>query len=532
MATRRWRPLAVASVVTATLAGAVVLRAVLGGGDDEPPATTDPTATLPSPATAPAASATAEAPLTRVESPLRKRTFAPGEQIEVKTGIGFLSADSGALETWSPVDEAAYPFLGSTPDGALISYYPPPAGSPGYLVERSTGNAYRVATNLRLIEPSAHGLAMVVAVRNGDREDAAILQVASGSVTPLGLSGTTGQVGAAGSPDGRRVALVAGTTVALVDLASGGVTRLAEVQTGAEAVIARLPGALGFSVTEAGRPRRWFSWEGAEVERELPGGTLSPNGRYVARGVSPGRIKSFGMGGHPSIDSVVIEERSTGKAAAAFLSAGVATGQPWSVNSDTLVVEVAEGYRVVNLAGETLRTIEDPSHALQPQPSPAFNGLFGTGRGTIINIARGTVIAPRYAVEPWFANWNLRPGELVVQLATPGKGRSFPVQVLPFEARVPAPSSFDRVRVAAGGDCLNFHEKPGTGSPVVACVSDGAVATLTAVDDPEYDPKTAKEPAAKVIGVAPDGSDAVWLHLSAQTGPAGWVDSRYVGWAR
>ena len=102
MAFRLRRPLALASVVTATLAGAVVLRSVFGGnGDAPPPAATATATTGTAAASSPTAPAAAGATLTATTSPLEKRAFAAGEQVTVRHGLGFLSAADGSLETWS-----------------------------------------------------------------------------------------------------------------------------------------------------------------------------------------------------------------------------------------------------------------------------------------------------------------------------------------------------------------------------------------------------------------------------------------------
>lgn len=515
----------------ATLAGTVVLRALSDNGErlDQGVVTV-----VPSEPASPESPSTPEAPVSRVESPVQKRTFAAGEQVTVTRGIGFLSSETGALETWAPINSDAYPWLSYTPDGALLSYQPPGdgAGAARYLIERSSGNAYRLAPGIRPIEGSGHGTSLVVAIRRDANEDAALLNVATGVASALGLSAPvdTG-IDALASPDGLHVAVRAGTAIALLDLGVRTESRLAEYPAGTAVSLVLLPGAIGFTVEVEGAARRWFAWDGAEVDRQLAPGYLAPNGKYLASYSSPGPIKAFGGGGLPSVGLVRVAERAGGKGVMELAGANLTQWQPWSAGSDTFVVEVHEGYRVVSLSGETVVALDDAIHVLEPRPSPAFNGLFGTNRGTVVNTARGTTVAPRYAEPPWHATWNLKPGELVVQLATPGKGRGWPYQLLPAVRRSQPLANPFTVEVSAGGDCLNLRQIPAATAAPVTCMPDGSKAAITAADDPEYDPKTAKEPVKKYAGLlAPDGT--TWLHLTTGSGAQGWADSRYLAWAK
>ena len=153
---------------------------------------------------------------------------------------------------------------------------------------------------------------------------------------------------------------------------------------------------------------------------------------------------------------------------------------------------------------------------------------------TIINAARNQTIAPKYAVEPWFADWTTRPGELAVQLATPGKGRGWQDQVLPFEARPGGSAAIPKAMVKAGGDCVNLRERPEATAPVVRCLPDGSSAAFSPADDPKPDPKTEGQPKEQVAGYLDEFAEAptVWLHLTTSDGASGWADAKFLGWAK
>lgn len=532
MAIRLRRPLALASVVTATLAGAVVLRSMLSGGSDQP---VSPAPTTASTATAvPSASAVVPT-LMPATSPLEKRVFAAGEAVTVKDGIGFLSAADGSLETWSwPNAGSAYYEISTTPDGTLLIFNESKEGSQYFVIERGTGKAWQLGKGLGVYS-AGHGTRFIMVQRNPGQPGYAIANAADGSVQPIAISGEPGDF-AVTSPDGRKVALIAGDSVYVIDLAAAAVAKLASGLDLNTALLRSLPGALGFAVKQNGAAnRRWFGWDGTETPGGLADGAVSPNGRYVAIAMSPGAIKAFGMGGYPAVGAVSVAERQSGVPVAQYLSAGVVSSRfgdaAWTSGSDGFVIEVSGGYKLVSPAGQVQASFDDPIHVLNPRPSPTIAGLIGTDRGTIINNARKETVAPKYAIDPWHAEWTTKPGELAVQLATPGKGRSWPDQLLPFEARTGANAPSLRVAVKAEGDCLNLRERPDPAATVVRCVADGTAAGLTLADDPSPDPKAEGQPKAQYVGYQ-DSAGTTWLHLQLDGGVNGWADAKFLGWAK
>lgn len=528
MAIRLRRPLALASVVTATLACAVVLRSVLDDGGDAGPPAASPSPSA-SQASTPNPSPTAQPALTEVSPLLAKRVFAAGESVTVKDGLGFLSAADGSLETWSlPTAADSYYYLDSTPDAALLVLNEGKEGSPNYVIERASGRTWRLANGLSPLVAAAHGSLLVLSIHQGAADSSAVLNVLDGTLKPLDSLLPTGN--AMTSPDGRKVLVQSSTAVYLVELATARTQKVRDGLVQDQDNVRALPGALGFSVGRPDQPTaRWFDWEGAENLGGIGSGEVSPNGKYLATGWSPGPVKAMGMGGYPSVDAVVIYDRKSNVPLAQLLSA---TAGGWTSASDGLLVQVSTGYRLVSPAGQTLSTIDDPIHVLDPRPSPTIAGLLGTNRGTIINTSRNQTVAPKYAVDPWHAGWTTRPGELVVTLATPGKGRSWPDEVLPYETRAAGSRIPPAAVVKTGGDCLNLREKPDAAAAVLRCLPDGTLANFEAVDDPNPDPKSSGsgETPRKYAGY--ESTDlTVWLHLKLADGAAGWADAKYLRWA-
>ncbi len=536
MATRRWRPLALASIVLVTLAGAVVLRSSSDDGG-EPAASPQPVASAPTASTV-APSPTPGPPLTAIEPVLIKQTFAAGVPVTAEHGVAFLDAASGALEAWSHL--SAIPgglgTVHTTPDGALLVSHSGIEGEPPAITERATGRTWRFAINVHPRLELAAGTRIAVGIRNGDLEQPAILDVATGAITPFGtaLDYRRGSSGVP-SPDGRRFALQLGSEVLLVDAVTAQTTRLAEgVAEDGYTHVRALPGALGFVVvpTEDAGPRRWFSWEGVEVARELPAGAVSPGGKYIAAGWSPGRIKGATMGATPAVGAVTIYDRAGGHPVSQFLGAEplVFEDLAWSPTGDSLVVQVPEGYRLVTPTGAVMTTIPDSGHYLDPRPSPTIAGLLGTNAGTIINTVRGITIAPAYADKIWRARWSTKPGELVVELSSPGKGRDWPVDVMPFQARTAAIDPAPAVAVDPSEGCAPLRERPHGDAPQIDCLPRGRQGKVTEVDDPETASKPSAEPPRRYAGIE-DASRTVWLHLEMADGATGWAQADQLTWA-
>ena len=530
MATRRWLPLVLASVVTAALAGTVALRALFdGSGEGNPHAqglTPAPTAT-----TSIAGTSTAEPPLTQVDPVLEKRMFAAGERVTVRSGIGFLSADTGGLETWSrsPDDPADYG-IHATPDGMLLLVYGRNAEDPWHLVERGTGRTWRVAKSYSPVLEASHG-ALIAAVRNPDRA-LVMLDVSKGSVSEPLLLDVYQPIA---SPDGTRLAVRTASGVQLVPVASGSSKALASGLTD-QAMLSVLPGGLGFTLSAgpAGAVR-WFSWDGVELARQLPAGALSPNGRYIATSEQAGQFEPAGMGGTPTIGSIVVSEREGGRPVVQFLGADPLSDSwhSWSAASDAIVVQVAEGYLFVPLNApegppNAQWLIRDDIHVLEPRPSPTIAGLLGTNRGTIINTAGRQTIAPLYAEEPWRARWTTRPGELAVELASPGKGRSWPLSLLPFEVRRGAPAELTRL-VVSGGPCAGLLDGTEAGSRELDCLAPGTVVGIEPYNRPSDKPEPGT-PARIYIGRR-DLSGGIWVHVRTEDGETGWLRGPHLDWA-
>ena len=532
MALRGWRPLALATVVTAALAGAVAVRAALGGDDDDEPANVfEQPAT---PTTSIAGTSTAKAPLTVIEPVLQKRSFARGEQVSVATGLGFLSAETGTLETWSRkgTSPGDYSPVVSSPDGSMLLTWVD--DKVAHLVERATGKTWRLAPGINPVHDASHGLLVPALELKDETDTLVLLDLANGALTTLNISAKRPEtIAVVASPDGRKLAVYHEDQLSLVELGTHKTMNLADGLPTEGVSLSGLPGGLGFTLQlPNSQMRRWFSWEGIELERQLPPGAVSPNGRYFASNSSPGRIDGQGVGGYYSLGSVLVTERSTGKGVIQALGADPLSwaDQAWTAASDSLVVQVPEGYRAVSLSGEAGPVIPDDIHVLDPRPSPTIAGLLGTNRGTIINLSRGETIAPLYAELVWRAGWTTRPGELAVELSTLGKGRSWPLAVLPFEVRTTVADPPTRV-VVTGSNCTNLRQRPEAGAPVVRCLQPGAPATIEAIEERITDPKSNEIQVKRYAGV--EGTDLpVSLHLRLPGGEEGWVDAKSLGWAR
>jgi hypothetical protein len=471
---------------------------------------------------------------------LAKQLFPAGAAVTVSLGIGFLNAADGSLETWSPIPGALPGGAGTTvatPDGALLVYYPSGEGEPARVIERASGRTWRLGANIHPRPELAAGTRMAVSVRTGEDEQPAIVDFATGAVVEFGtkqhyLAGFQGVT----SPDGRRFALQLGTDVILVDIASAELTELAEgIASDGYTHVTALPGALGFTIvpTDTGAPRRWFSWEGYEVDSTLSPGALAPSGRYIASGWSPGGIRATGMGATPAVGAVTIADRSSGRPLVQILGAELSPLEDlaWAVTGEALVVEVAEGYRFMSASGQVITTIADEFHRLNPRPSPTIAGLLGTNAGTIINVARGSTIAPNYADMIWRAAWSTRPGELIVELSTPGKGRDWLVDVLPFDVRTSGIDAPPQIEVGNDTDnCAKLFARPELSASELECMPDGLHGQVTQVDDPATPSKPSSEPPRRVAGIE-DASGAVWLHVDMADGASGWARTTDLTWA-
>lgn len=527
------RPLALASVVTATLAGAVVLRSLTNDGSDPAPSESTP----PPVATTAGVSTTPPLVAREVPSVLEKRVFAAGEAVTVNHGIGFLSAADGSLETWSfPAAGAnVYP-LWATPDGALLVFSDGKEGSAQLVIDRSTNKTWQLPAGSSPVVNAAHGTAMLISVVANGRREFAVVNLGTGTfrLTGVAADGRWGE--GVTSPDGRKAALAVDGSVYLFELATGQAQSVVSGLDPESNAIEALPGALGLAVNRASSAMRgWYNWDGAEVPGGLPQGSVSPNGKYLAAAWTPGPVKAVGMGGYPAVEALLITDRQPNLPVSQVLSANIATfnASPWTSASDALVVEVASGYKLVSPTGQVLASLDDPFHVLAPSPSPTIAGLLGTNRGTIVNTARNQTITPMYAELPWRAKWTTKPGELVVELRTPGKGRSWIEAVLPFESHPGTSRVPPAAVVRAGEDCLNLREKPEAGAPSLRCMPEGTVANFEATDDPNPDPKSAGsgEPVRQYAGFE-DANLTVWLHLKLADGTSGWADSKFLGWAK
>jgi len=519
MATPQWWPLALASVVTATLASIVVFRSLAG---DDGSAAAVPTA----PATATATAV--PSPVSETEPVLEKRIFPYGQTVDVgvRNGIGFLDAATGDIEAWYMPTQPEYTSIAWSPDGALLfhSFFEPEYAD--YVIERATGTTYRLRQDLRSLPHSSHGTTfLVVHLISPDKFRAAILDLKTGNLTDLGLESVKQDMNAFIAPDGRRVAVKAGSRVAVVDIVSRVVKEVAMVEPFDSESLIEIPGGLGFALTPqstAGRPR-WFTWDGLPIV-DVPAGDLSPNGRYLAEVATLGGSVGAGMGATPSLSYVTIREAATGKALLRLFSA---SRPAWTPQGDAIVVTVREGARVVSLSGETLATVPDENHSFEPTPSPTISGLLGTNHGTIVNYRRGTTIEPVYKELPWSASWSAKPGELVVRLSVPGKGRDWPRETLPYEARTNVREGVPGVRVVSAAGCVALRESPSSTARSVSCLPDAAPARVTEVDDPTH--TASDRPPRRVAAVATD-FETVLVHISAGATTSGWLPAESLAW--
>ena len=529
MALAQWRPLILASAVTAALAGAVIVQTCTGGGGGNPIA--DPMAT---PTAAPTATPTTpplpEEPVTAIQNPLVLRVFEPGELVAVTNTVGFLSAETGVLETWSA--EGNLPIAASR-DGWLLQTAAS-AGGAAILVERATGAAYRLAPGITPLIDSAHAGLVIVGISTGGQVDTAILDLRNGTFRPLGVGAPAGGTFRAhAAEDGRRALLHAGNTIAIVDMVANTAIAIGTTFDPERFGILLLPGGLGFRIVSSGEPgeARWYGWDGEEVSGTPPG-RPSQNGRYFAEDVSLGTIKgeAQGIGPYAALSYVIVHDRSSGDDILWLLGASLVQGrEPWNAGGDAMLVQVPEGYRLVNLEGSVVAAFEA---GVEPFPSPVINGLYGTQLGAIINVSRNSRVEPNYP-EPAAlvsdSRWSDRPGELIVRLFWPtGRESSPPVQALPFEARTPPFNDAPRLMVAGTG-CAPVHDAPSSSAMQLGCAEPGRAAALSEIPDPLYSPGVDLERRA-VIGVElVDGT--VWLHVAFEDGPQGWVEASRLGWA-
>lgn len=534
MAFAQWRPLILASAVTAALAGAVVIQTVTRD-DDDSPAQVDstPTATVPAePSPTPTTPPLPQEPVEEVANPLTRQVFEVGELVDVTNALGFLSAENGAIETWS-VPGTAY--IASSRDGALLMTTDTSEPTSAYvLVERESGTAYRLAPGITPLVDSAHGGLLIVGIASNGRFDTAILDLRTRAFRPLGIGAEAGSAFAAyAAADGRRAVMQAGDTVAVVDMVANTAFAIGTTFDADTHQIELLPGGLGFRVVsyEEGGASRWFGWDGDEVTDMPPPGEPTQNGRYFAEDASFGRIQAFGMGGYPVLSYVTVHDRSTNDDVVRLLGAALVPNRPsWSATGDRLLVEVPEGYLVVDLNGEIVAAIDDPDHWLGPIPSPVINNLYGTQQGTIINTSRGMSVEPLYRDGVTLsARWSDRPGELIVSITTAGKGRDWPVQVLPFEVRTPPFDGAPGV-VVANGECAPVLDGVGSEATAIACTEPDTAGAIVEVDDPLYDPNRDKEGPFPVVGVRTDDG-TVLLSVEFEDGTAGWVDAAALAWA-
>jgi hypothetical protein len=537
------RPLLLASVVTATLAGFVALRAIVGGGSSDPaPFVADEPSPSPPATTAGGSPQASPGPahLTAADPVLEKHVFGAGEPVTVFGGLGFLSAETGALETWTQLGASSpgyYP-ISSSPDGALLFYSDGHEGSPQYVVERASNKTWKLPPQWNPLPDAAHGGQFFLSDSSSGRQQLVLASAADGQSRPAGFEvAGNAPLRVIISPDGLSAAVLANSELDLLALPALKPSTLVAGLDPKLDSLTPLPAALGVAVEHQGSStRRWFSWDGHEVDSALPAGQLSPNGKYLETQQTPGAIKGGGEGPYPTAGAVLVMERGSNKAIVQVLGSDpVYVESPWASTSDAVVVQVRDGYRLVGLDGSIQASIPDDIQVLDPRPSPTIKGLLGTNRGTIINVARGTTIQPNYRELVWRAHWSARPGELIVELTTPGKGRGWPENVMPFETRTDRPGA-PRIwfpptfAVRTPGDCLNLREKPAAAAPTIECMADGLTGVAEATDDPDP-PAKPESPPQKYAGVlAADGT--TWLHLRMDDGKVGWADARYLAWAK
>src|SRR5690606_28256986 len=226
---------------------------------------------------------------------------------------------------------------------------------------------------------TAHGGLIIVGISNDGGFDTAILDLRNQEFRALGVAADEGSafLGYAAA-DGRRAIMHAGSTIAVVDMVANTAIAIGTTFDAGDYSIELLPGGLGFRVVpvDSDEAARWFSWEGDEVTDSPPPGRPTQNGRYFAEEANFGPIRSTGMGAYAALSYVTVHDRSTGEDVVRYLGASlVPLGASWNASGDALVVEVPEGYHVVNLEGAIIATIEDPEHWLSPVPSPVINNL-------------------------------------------------------------------------------------------------------------------------------------------------------------
>jgi hypothetical protein len=531
MALAQWRPLILASAVTAALAGAVVVQTCTRDSGT-PPATSDGTPASPpsSPTATPTTPPLPQEPITEVPSPLTRQVFEAGQLVDVTNAIGFLSAETGSIETWSAGEGL---LVAASRDGGLLLTTDPADVNAAVLVERATGIAHRLAPRITPLVDSAHGGLLIVGIATDGRFDTAILDLRNRTFRPLGIGAAEGSAFAAyAAADGRRAVMHAGTTIAVVDMVANTAIAIGTMFDASEFGIVVLPGGLGFRIVSSAleEPARWFGWEGDEVTDNPPPGEPTQNGRYFAEDASFGRIRAFGVGAYPVASWITVHDRSTGEDVVRLLGASLVAGvASWTASGDALVVEVPEGYLVVDLDGSVVARIDDAIHWLRPVPSPVINSLFGTTLGTIINTSRGTTVEPVYRDGVVLrARWSDRPGELIVTIDQSGKGRDWPEQVMPFEARRAPLESVPRVAVT-GGECAPVFDGVGLEAAEVACVGSATSGEVITVDNPLHNPGVDGDRRSPVAGVrADDGT--VLLSVRFEDGTEGWVDASRLGW--
>ena len=162
-----------------------------------------------------------------------------------------------------------------------------------------------------------------------------------------------------------------------------------------------------------------------------------------------------------------------------------------------------------------------------PVPSPDNPLLLAIGHSEVFNWRTGKSVRANVVTNDGptgFDPWSAGAGEVVFALPHLGHdGRPLPSFIAPRIDRWPysqGPAAL-RMRVSAGGDCLNQRTAPSLSGNVVTCVPDATPVAIGA--DPS---------GGTFKALAFERNDAgAWVFVDTPLGERGWVSSAYLEWA-
>jgi hypothetical protein len=513
------------------------------------PATTTPTMTAaPTATTRPTATATPLPMPTPTLIPVLQGLavyWAPGALVQVHYAAGqavghagayFMSLDTGEVEGWMLAgshDENVASFSISD-DNRWVK-----ASEMGcsWLVDRDTGATLTWTGGSGVWLLAAQGETLIFS----DPERVWLMRSGLCEAVTLPLPSDWRQ--AVISPDGRQAMLLSGHTLYLVDLQTGAlrVVSPAERPDGRSVQMRRLDkssqrtgvvlrtrlDAVAGSTAASEDQVQFFSWQGEEgsaTRADLD--RVSPDGSLVAweddlYGVAPSVVVA---------DAQTLQPRFRVKGATLCYPDIATLGGRWLADSSGVVVLTADGYRIVDLAGN-LRAVPAPETvAIQREvlPAPDRADLFVIDRRLVVDANGRRVAEVALSGDPYWTPshvdpWGQDSTQMRFVLPSPGHGARcmwpwFPsVQV----ERAPFPAEIAFTVGLPVDDCLSLRPLPDVTARALACVSGGSRLVIA----------PSAEPIPSVVGAEWADPAAVrqnsqpWVRVRTAEGLEGWVDA-------